>query len=113
MCKRKFLIFMSLLLVLVALSWGIDQASAQPLGTLNIPNPAMGFNPAVNYTLSNFAYSPNIRKFVDSLPGLGLPGCTLGTPGALPIPYGDGTCNQNNLGQYIPIAVPDTNVHRG
>ena len=67
--------------------------------------PGIGFNPAVDYTLPNFAYSPNIRKFVDGLPGLGLPACTPGT-GMIPNITG-GTCNQNNLGQYIPIANPD------
>ena len=35
-----------------------------------------------------------IRKFVDSLPGLGLE-------------------NKNNLGQYIPVAVPDTTTYPG
>ena len=33
--------------------------------------PGIGFNPAVDYTLPNFSQSPSIRKFVDSLPGLG------------------------------------------
>jgi hypothetical protein len=47
--------------------------------------PGIGFNPAVDYTLPNFSQSPSIRKFIDSLPGLG-------------------AANQNNLGQYIPIA---------
>jgi FtsP/CotA-like multicopper oxidase with cupredoxin domain len=42
-----------------------------------------------------------LRKFVDSLPGLGLPGCV----GA--------ACNANNLGQYIPIAKPDTTTYPG
>jgi len=58
------------------------------------PGPLVGFNPAVDYNLSNFAYSPNIRKFVDSLPGLS-------------------AANQNNLGQYIPVANPDTNTYSG
>ena len=53
-----------------------------------------GFNPAVNYTLPNYANSPNLRKFVDSLPGLGI-------------------ANANNLGQYIPVAVPDTTTYPG
>jgi FtsP/CotA-like multicopper oxidase with cupredoxin domain len=47
--------------------------------------PGIGFNPVVDYTLPNFSQSPSIRKFVDSLPGLG-------------------AANANNLGQYIPIA---------
>ncbi len=37
MCKRKFLIFVSLLLVLVALSWGIDQVWAQQAPKKNAP----------------------------------------------------------------------------
>ncbi len=68
--------------------------------------PGIGFNPAVDYTKPNWSFSPNIRKFVDGLPGLGLPGCTLGT-GTPPNVTG-GSCNQNNLGQYIPIAAPDS-----
>ena len=71
-------------------------------------NPNIGFNPAVNYDLPNFSQSPNIRKFVDKLPGLGTPGCTLGSPTAIP-PYSNGTCGANNLGQYIPVAVPMVN----
>lgn len=39
-----------------------------------------------------------LRKFVDRLPGLGLPNCTMSSP------PGTGTCNENNLGSYIPIA---------
>ena len=70
MSTRKFLIFMSLVLALFALSWGIDQAGAQVV----VPPGAAGFNPAVNYNVPNFAYSPNIRKFVDRLPGLGAAG---------------------------------------
>lgn len=57
------------------------------------PTPT-GINPAVDITLPNFANSPNIRKFVDSLPGLGS-----GKP--------------NNLGNYISIAVPDPNAYPG
>ncbi|MBI3843808.1 MAG: fibronectin type III domain-containing protein [Planctomycetes bacterium] len=55
---------------------------------------AQGFNPAVDYTKSNFANSPNLRKFVNGLPGLGYE-------------------NQNDLGQYIPVAVPDTARYPG
>ena len=90
MGKRKFLFIMVLLLAAASLSWGIDQAGAQVV----VPPGAAGFNPAVNYNLPNFAYSPNVRKFVDSLPGLG-------------------AANANNLGQYIPVAVPDTTTYPG
>ena len=62
------------------------------------PNPlypaGIGWNPVVDYTKSNFSQSPNLRKFVDSLPGLGY-------------------ANRNNLGQYIPIAIPDTTTYAG
>ena len=54
----------------------------------------LAWNPVVDYTKPNFAQSPNIRKFVDSLPGLG-------------------ATNANNLGQYIPVAVPDTTSYGG
>ena len=67
-------------------------AAPAPLapGTL----PAYGFNPLVDYSLPNFAYSPNLRKFVDALPGLG-------------------SANANLLGQYIPVAVPDNTTFPG
>jgi FtsP/CotA-like multicopper oxidase with cupredoxin domain len=42
----------------------------------------------------NVVPGTGIRKFVDSLPGLGY-------------------ANRNNLGQYIPIAVPDTTTYPG
>jgi FtsP/CotA-like multicopper oxidase with cupredoxin domain len=42
--------------------------------------------------LPNFANSPNLRKFVDALPGLG-------------------AANANLLGQYIPLANPDTTTY--
>ncbi len=45
-------------------------------------------------TSPNWAYSPPLRKFVDLLPGLG-------------------AANVNNLGQYIPVAVPDIVTYPG
>ena len=62
-----------------------------PLAAVPLPN---GVNPAIDMSLPNWSYSPNLRKFVDSLPGLGYD-------------------NRNNLGQYIPIAVPDANLYPG
>jgi len=115
MSKRKSLIFVTMGLAIAAFCCGVGQVAAQPAPVVPyapniVPNPAMGFNPNVNYTLPNFSQSPNLRKFVDSLPGLGLTGCTPGIPS---LNYTDGTCNQNNLGQYIPIAVPDTTTYPG
>ncbi len=58
------------------------------------PQALSGFNPAVDYTKPNYANSPNLRKFVDSLPGLG-------------------SSNANNLGMYIPVANPNTTIYPG
>jgi FtsP/CotA-like multicopper oxidase with cupredoxin domain len=46
------------------------------------------------FVVANWAFSPPLRKFVDSLPGLGV-------------------ANRNNLNQYIPVAVPDANTYPG
>ena len=90
--------FMWLALVLTALCWGVGltAAAGAPLCGLNgtQASSCLGFNPNVDYTIANFAYSPNLRKFVNSLPGLG-------------------SANANNIGQYIPIATPDTATFPG
>lgn len=56
---------------------------------LTLPSMNPGGTPDYFGTTPNYANSPIIRKFVDSLPGLG-------------------AANANNLGQYIPVAVADT-----
>ena len=71
----------------------LDKAGLQAL-----PEPTLfgeTFDPKTGYLVPdyygspNWAYSPtNLRKFVDKLAGLG-------------------STNVNNLGQYIPVAVPD------
>ncbi len=53
-----------------------------------------GINPLVDVTLPNYANSPNLSKFVDSLPGLG-------------------SAHPNNRGKYIPLANPDTTTYPG
>ncbi|MEI7885401.1 MAG: hypothetical protein WCI30_08645 [Clostridia bacterium] len=45
-------------------------------------------------TAGNIIKGTGIRKFVDTLPGLGI-------------------ANANNLGQYLPVAVPDTTTYPG
>lgn len=52
------------------------------------PLGAAGYNPTVNYCIPNFSVSPPLRKFKDAMAGLT-------------------AANQNGLGQYIPVAVPD------
>ncbi|MEI7832518.1 MAG: fibronectin type III domain-containing protein [bacterium] len=46
------------------------------------------------FNVPNYTNSPLLHKFVDTLPGLG-------------------AANANNLGSYIPIAIPDTNTYPG
>ncbi len=46
------------------------------------------------FNTPNYAYSPPLRKFVDTLPGLDV-------------------ASQNNLGQYLPVAIPDTTTYPG
>ena len=78
MGKRRFSILVSLFLIGAAFFWGVEQGQAA--------GPVL--TPGVDYTLSNFAYSPTtIKKFVDSLPGVNA---------------------ANNLSQQIPLATPDT-----
>jgi FtsP/CotA-like multicopper oxidase with cupredoxin domain len=57
------------------------------------PRPDPGAAPDY-FGTANWAQSPRIRKFVDELPGVG--------PGGA-----------NGLGQYIPVAVPDTVTYPG
>jgi FtsP/CotA-like multicopper oxidase with cupredoxin domain len=91
MNKQRFLILFCLALAVTALLWGNPGGShAQALirganGYL-IPN-YFGTTP-------NWANSPTLQKFVDRLPGL--------TKDA-----------SNNLGQYVPVAIPDQATYSG
>lgn len=58
------------------------------------PPVGIGVNRNVDVNLPNFANSPNLRKFMNGLPGLG-------------------SAATNNLGQCIPVAVADTNSFPG
>ncbi|MBV8207327.1 MAG: choice-of-anchor D domain-containing protein [Acidobacteria bacterium] len=98
--RVRVLALLALIIPALLIAPAPAQSTAQPQ-PINVG--PVGFNPTVNYGYDNFAYSPNIRKFVDGLPGLGLPTCRLGSPTDNP-PYSSGTCGQNGLGQYIPIA---------
>jgi len=59
-----------------------------------VPDPDTGYLIPDYFGTANWAYSPPLRKFIDAMPGLGP----------------DGT---NALGQYIPVAVPDTTTYPG
>lgn len=69
--------------------------ATRPAGT----NPS-GINPAVDITKANFAYSPNLRKFVDSMPGVGKYNASNLNAQGVPL--------ANKPSEYIPLAVPDT-----
>lgn len=59
-----------------------------------IPDPETGYLIPDYFGTTNWAFSPLLRKFVDAMPGLGSSGA-------------------NALGQYIPVAVPDTTTYPG
>lgn len=82
MCKPRLLIRVFLSLAIVAILWGAEPTKAAPI-----------LNSAVDLSKPNFAYSPPLRKFIDSLPGLGSGGRTANT-----------ALGASTLGQYIPIA---------
>lgn len=63
-------------------------------GIWTTPVGAAGYNPNVNYCVPNFSVSPPLRKFKDAMPGLT-------------------QANKNALGQYIPLATPDTTTFPG
>jgi len=93
--ERTFWKLLQLVVATAVLCWGATQVQAGPGGgTYYANSPAGG-------TSGNA-----LRKFVDKLPGLGLPGCTMTNP------PGAGTCNENNLGSYIPVASPITGAAR-
>jgi len=59
-----------------------------------IPAPGPGGIPDYFGTTPNWAFSPPLRKFIDTLPGLG-------------------AAAENNLHQYIPVGKPDTKTFPG
>jgi len=68
--------------------------AARPGGIRPQQVPGPGGKPRYFGPEPNWTNSPIIRKFVDLLPGVGPAGA-------------------NNLGQYIPVAVPDTTTYPG
>ena len=83
--RRLMMLMLILLSALAAVPWGIDQSYAVPVLT-----------PGVDYTKPNFAYSPPLRKFVDSLAGVGAGARPAGT-----------ALGASTLGQYMPVAQPN------
>jgi hypothetical protein len=98
MKKSRFLILMCFALLLGAIPWGVHQGHAAPPAALvvdNNPNsPGFGYYIPDYFFTPNWANSPALAKFVDTLPGL------CGTVGG-----------KNALGQCIPIAVADTTTY--
>src|SRR5512136_2356461 len=83
MSMRRFLVFVGLALILAAQPWGAGPVYAGPGGgTWYANSPAGGSSGTA------------IRKFVDTLPGIG-------------------ASNANTAGQYIPLANPDTATYSG
>jgi FtsP/CotA-like multicopper oxidase with cupredoxin domain len=108
MKTSKFLILASLILTAVVLYLGVNpayagpgtlapEAAATPSGGTFYANSPAGVwkycNASGVCSVTSNSGTP-LRKFVDSLPGLG-------------------AANQNNLGQFIPVAIPDTTTYPG
>ncbi|MDD5455377.1 MAG: hypothetical protein PHW62_07820, partial [Candidatus Ratteibacteria bacterium] len=72
----------------------IDKTTAPMAKSMGMDMPMPGETPHYFGPEPNWAYSPLLKKFIDSLPGLGYE-------------------NRNNLEQYIPIANPDTITYPG
>jgi len=94
--KRRILNWSSLAVALFAVVslFGQNSAMARPIT-------APGTVPDY-FETPNWANSPPLTKFVDSLAGL----CTTNAAGVI-------TGGQNNLGQCIPVAVPNTTLYPG
>ena len=96
MSTKRLFVFAKFLLLACALIFVIP-ANAGPGGGTYYANSPAGWSSGTA-----------LRKFVDGMPGLGLPGCHFSSPCG----FGNAvapSCNENNLCQYIPIASPDTN----
>ncbi len=93
MKRPLFLMVLALALVVGAQPGGMNLAYGNdgPQGVTWYANSPSGFSSPTDPTRNT---GTPLRKFVDSLPGVGLP-------------------NANNLGQYIPLAVPDTTTFPG
>jgi FtsP/CotA-like multicopper oxidase with cupredoxin domain len=104
MNNRRISKITPLMLTLCALPWGISTANAGPGGGTFYANSPQG---TYNVGATPHVTGTALRKFVDRIPGLGLPNCTVS---AIP---GTGTCNENSLGEYIPIAQADTLTYPG
>lgn len=81
-----------LTLLLLCILWLPNLAGAAPLAPIPT-GPLDAYNGTPDYyTTANWANSPPLAKFVDTLPGLT-------------------AANANNLGQYLPVAVPDKTTY--
>jgi FtsP/CotA-like multicopper oxidase with cupredoxin domain len=103
MTKRTMQLWSMLIMAIVMMSASMAMAAPaippkisaiDPTYPTSLYPEGIGFNPVVDYRKPQFAQSPNIRKFIDKLPGLM-------------------SANQNSLGQYIPVANPDTTTYPG
>ena len=92
-------LFKRILLTAAILLIGVGAAQAGPGGGTWYANSPAGLQTTAFGVQDT---GTPLRKFVDSLPGLGAPGCEPLT-----------TCNANNLGQYIPVAQADIDAYPG
>ena len=106
--SRRYFAIKYLVMAVAVLVVGTGPANAGPGGgTYYANSPAGIWTSGTGTGLVTHNTGTALRKFVDRLPGLGLPGCAIS---AIP---GTGTCNENALGEYIPIAAADTLTYPG
>jgi len=92
---KRLLVMMTVLTALTVPFFGISPVEAVP--TLDPATGPRQYGIPDYFNTFNWAYTPPLRKFVDGLP----------------IPEFSATAVGNNLGQYLPIAVPDTTTYPG
>lgn len=101
--KLKLGLLAGLLAMGVTPFWGNSSMVSRALAATGVPGGTPDYWTTPNYANSqlpefdsngNHIAGTGIRKFVDTLPGLG-------------------EVNKNNLGQYLPVAVPDTTTYPG
>ena len=97
--SRRYFAIKYLVMAVAVLVVGTGPANAGPGGgTYYANSPAGIWTSGTGTGLVTHNTGTALRKFVDRLPGLGLPGCAIS---AIP---GTGTCNQNNFsGSIFPF----------
>ncbi len=110
MRQRKFLIFMSLLLVLVALSWGVDQGWAKNSGNVNGPTSDEMLKVRGKVTPSERKAAAARAAALGLKPGVTATGVAIADPGGIPHyfgPYGNWAYSPLPRGPVAVVTLTD------